>query len=186
MTGEWWIGRIFEAIHLGLRNVRCRNLRSGTEENDEEVSPSIARVSALIRIGYIRGTGFHHYLLGEKFRNINLCGIERIPVPMRYPKSQITPSKNAQGLTPNLSTAFDACYFIKSETFVCIVVYHCDVPWPASRVATLVSLSERKPSSCSRGRKADVELLSKCGRWRTIPTPSPCLLHHQKSDTLKL
>ena len=124
MSGEWWIGRIFEAIHRGLRNVRSRNLRSGTEENHEEVSAStcIARVSDLIRIGYVPGTGVEHYLLGDQFSNINLYGIERIPVPMRYPKSEITPLKNAQVLTPNLNTTFDACYFIKNETFVCIVV----------------------------------------------------------------
>jgi hypothetical protein len=116
MTGEWWIGRIFEAIHRGLRNVRSRNLHIGTEENHEEVSDSIARVPALIRIGYVPGTG------GDKFWNINLYGIQRIPVPMRYPKSEVTPSKNAQGLTPNVSTTLDACYFITSETSVCIVV----------------------------------------------------------------
>jgi hypothetical protein len=57
----------FEAIHRGLRNVRSRNLRSGSEENHEDYSASIARLSALIRIEYVPGTGVEHYLLGDQF-----------------------------------------------------------------------------------------------------------------------
>jgi hypothetical protein len=56
----------FEAIRRGLRNVPFRNLRSRTEENHED-SASIARVSALIRIGYVPDTDIEHYLLGGKF-----------------------------------------------------------------------------------------------------------------------
>jgi hypothetical protein len=82
-----------EAIHRGLRNVRSRISRSGTEENYDEDPASIAGVSALIRIGYFPGTDVEHYLLGDQFRSINVYGIERIPVPMRHPKSEITPSK---------------------------------------------------------------------------------------------
>jgi len=47
----------------------------------------------LIRIGYLPDTDVEHYLLGDQFRNINFYGTERLPVPMRYPKSEITPSK---------------------------------------------------------------------------------------------
>ena len=56
----------FEAIHRGLKNVRCRNLRSSTEESYEEDSVSIAGVSAIIRIGYVPGTDVEHYLLGDQ------------------------------------------------------------------------------------------------------------------------
>jgi hypothetical protein len=112
-----------EAVRRGLRNVRSRNVHSGTEENYDENPASIAGVSALtltlltwriwlapnnvskwqmgfnmafkglIRIGYLPYTDVEHYLLGDQFRNINFHGTERIPVPMRYPKSEITPSK---------------------------------------------------------------------------------------------
>ena len=52
--------KVFEAIRRGLSNVRSRNLRSGTEESHEQDSVSTARVSALIQIGYVPGTGVQH------------------------------------------------------------------------------------------------------------------------------
>jgi len=59
--------KYFETIHRVLKNVRSRNLLSGTEENHEENSVIVARMSAIIRIGCVPGTDVEHYLLGDQF-----------------------------------------------------------------------------------------------------------------------